>query len=78
MTDAGGVMDIEQLKEMLRNLEDKERSTTFEAAFAIGEAKGRKDQTLELIQKMEEDRKVVNIGGRSVETASRDPKPEKR
>jgi hypothetical protein len=33
---------------------------------------------LALIRKLEEDRKVVDINGKLVETAARNPKPEKR
>ena len=68
-------MDIDDLKEMLRNLEEQEHGTIFEAAHALGEVIGRKAQTADLIRKLEEDRKVVEIAGKPVETASKDPKP---
>ena len=32
----GGNMDIDDLKEMLRNLEEQEHGTIFEAAHALG------------------------------------------
>ena len=71
-------MDIDKLKEMLKNLEEQEHGTIFEAAHSLGEIVGRKAQTADLIRKLEEDRKVVDIAGKSVETAAREPKPEKR
>ena len=71
-------MNIDDLKKQLQELDEKEHGTIFEAAHALGEIVGRKNQTADLIRKLEEDRKVVDIGGKSVETASRNPKPEKR
>ena len=71
-------MDIESLKKTVRDLEERERGTIFEAAHAIGEAGGRKAQAIELIQKFEEDRKVVEVAGKPVVTTARDPRPEKR
>lgn len=74
-------MDIDKLKEMLVDLEEKEHGVIFESAHALGEIVGRKAQTADLIRKLEEDRierKVVEIGGKPVETTARNPKPEKR
>ena len=71
-------MDIDNLKEMLKNLEEQEHSTIFEAAHALGEVIGRKAQTADLIRKLEEDRKVVEIAGTPVETAAKGNKTEKR
>ena len=71
-------MDIDKLKEQARNLDEAEHEAIFNAGQMIGEAIGRKSQVLDLIRKFEEDRKVVNIAGKSAETAAKDPKPEKR
>lgn len=77
MIDSGGIV-IDDLKAMARELEQKEREVVFEAAHAIGEAAGRKHQVLDLIQKLENERKSVDIAGKTVETAALDRKPEKR
>lgn len=77
MADSGGTV-IDDLKAMAKELEQKERETVFEAAHAIGEAAGRKHQVLDLIQKLESDRKAVDVAGRPAETAALDRKPEKR
>lgn len=69
---------LDDLKEMAKNLEQKERETVFEAAHAIGEAAGRKSQVLDMIRKLEEERKVVDIAGKPAETAARNIGPEKR
>lgn len=69
---------LDELKAMLNDLEQKERETVFEAAHAIGEAAGRKRQILEMIRKLEDERKVVDIAGKKVETAAKEPQTEKR
>lgn len=69
---------LDELKAMLNDMEQKERETVFEAAHAIGEAAGRKRQILEMIRKLEEERKVVEIAGKKVETAAKEPQTEKR
>ena len=69
---------LDELKQLAQELEEKEHGVIFEAAHALGEIIGRKAQTLDLIRKLEEDRKVVEVAGKPVETASKDPKPEKR
>jgi hypothetical protein len=69
---------IDELKAMIPGLEENEREAVFAGAHSIGEAVGRKLQTLDLIRKLEEDRKVVSISGKPVETTARNPKPEKR
>ena len=71
-------MDIDGLKEMLKNLEEQEHGTIFEAAHSLGEIVGRKAQTADLIRKLEEDRVTVDIAGKPVETAARKPNSEKR
>lgn len=70
------VLDI--LKEQLVNLLAAEKQTVFDGAVAMGEAHGRVLQVQDLIRKLEDDRKVVNIAGTPVETAARNPQSEKR
>ena len=69
---------LDELKQYLKELEEQEHGTIFEAGQALGEVVGRKNQISDLIRKLEEDRKVVDIGGKPVETTSKEPKPEKR
>ncbi len=69
---------IDDLKKLARELEQKEKETVFEAAHAIGEAAGRKLQVLDLIQRLESDRKETEIAGVKAETAAKEPKIEKR
>ena len=69
---------LDELKQLAKELEEQEHGTIFEAAHALGEIVGRKAQTADLIRKLEEDRKVVEIAGKPVETAAKGNKAEKR
>ena len=69
---------LDELKQLAQELEEKEHGVIFEAAHALGEIVGRKAQTADLIRKLEEDRKVVEIAGTPVETAAKGNKAEKR
>lgn len=63
---------------MLKELEEQEHGVIFESAHALGEIVGRKVQIADLIRKFAEDRKVVEIAGKPVETTARKPTTEKR
>jgi hypothetical protein len=69
---------LDELKQYLKALEEQEHGTIFEAGQALGEIVGRKNQISDLIRKLEEDRKVVDIAGKPAETAAKGKKPEKR
>jgi len=69
---------LDEFREMLANLKAQEKQAIFDHAAVLGEIHGRVLQMEDLIKKLEEERKVVDIAGKSAETTARDNQPEKR
>jgi len=69
---------IEELKTMAKEATDQEIQQAFASGEAAGYARGRKELLLEVIRKLEAERKVVDIGSKKAETAAKGPQAEKR
>ena len=67
-------MDVDKLRELLAEAEDGEK----DALHRLGVCRGYQEAMRDVLRGRESDRKVVEVAGRPVVTAARDPKTEKR
>ena len=65
---------MDDLRQMLTSAEEAEK----DALHSLGVARGYQEALRDVLRKLEEDRKVVEIAGKPVVTTARDPRPEKR